>query len=138
MKNLHFIYAFAGCLRCRDPSQMPGRESNLQIVAARSGIDIQHLTCEIQPRAELRLHRAGINLADVHTAARHDCFCQRAESDRLQLQSFQDADQCAALLTRYIVNLLAEGNAGQLHPRLDRLRRQEIGQRVDEVTVGEF
>ena len=60
------------CLWWREP-QAPGgderrRPRPLKIEASDSAVDVEHLADQIEPRAEARFHRGGIDLVERHSA----------------------------------------------------------------------
>ena len=98
----------------------------MQVVAAGAGVHVQHLTRKIQPRAELALHRFGVDLFDIDAARRDDRVFLVAQRRDRHLPVLDQLHQRLLLLP----GDLRRAGRGVDAPPLHRHRAHGMGQQL--------
>ena len=113
-----FLYAHSGVI--------PRGKRDLQVKAAGVRVAVDDFACKVQSLDELALHRRGIDLFNVDSAASDDGFVEAAELAGRERETLYYVYQLFSLFSRYRVDLYCAVNAAAGDDDGYQRRRQQI------------
>lgn len=117
------------------PRDGPVAPGDLEIEAARIGVDVQKLARKIQSLHQLRFHRLRVDLGDLHAAGGHNGVLDGRFAGNGHGKAFDRLKQCSSLLLRDGVDLLHGINAAAGNDDRDHGSRQKRRKAVFKIAV---
>ena len=122
----------------RTSRKMPRGKRDLQIKAARIGVAVQKLACEIKPPAELAFHGFGIYLPNIDAARSHDRRVDIKKAEHRKRQGFDRLQKRHPLCFGDLVGFCGTIDSRQVQNGSDQRARQQQSEGVGNPLVAVF
>lgn len=127
---------FRRLLPLQHAGQTSGREGDLKVVAARIGVEVEHLARKVEPGDLERLHRMGVHLVAAHPAGRHDGIFKRGVVDDGEGKPLERLDQAPLLGVGELAHVVLRVDVELLGKRHDQRPRHQLAQQLGEELRG--
>ena len=117
---------------------MPRGKRDLQIKAARIGVAVQKLACEIKPPAELAFHGFGVYLPNIYASRSHDRRVDIKKAGHCKRQGFDRLQKRHPLCFGDLVGFCGTINSRQVQNGSDQRARQQQSEGVGNPLVAVF